>query len=100
MSTSVAFTFVIHARYVCQPPGFDTGTMVLSQPPSYVLNQLRASPLYSRMSLSGGQLLAPVSQNAGQVPRADGAWKSPLTSHSGNWSLTVTRSFEWIAPEW
>jgi hypothetical protein len=52
------------------------------------------------MSLSGGQLFTPVSQNAGQVPRAEGAWNSPFTSQLGNWSLTTTCGFAWIAPEW
>jgi len=52
------------------------------------------------MSLSGGQLLTAVSQNAGHAPRVDGAWKSPFTSQSGNRSLTTTCSSAWMAPEW
>lgn len=38
-----------------------------------VLNQLEVEPLNSRMSISGGQEVAPVSQKAGQVPRTVGA---------------------------
>ncbi len=52
------------------------------------------------MSLFGGQLLTPVSQNAGQVPAALGAWNSPLTSYSGNWLVTTIWFFACTAPEW
>src|SRR5688572_9177693 len=52
------------------------------------------------MSLSGGHEFAPVSQNAGHVPRVDGAWNSPRTSQFGNWSLTSTCCRACTAPEW
>lgn len=58
--------------------------------PSAVFDQFVVLPLNSRISLSGGQLKAPVAQNAGQVPGILGALKSPLNSQAGNWSLITT----------
>ena len=55
MVTSVAPDLAIQARYSCQLPGVETGTTVLDTSVELrkVLNQLRASPLNSRMSMRG-----------------------------------------------
>ena len=59
-----------------------------------VLNQLTLFPLNSRISISGGQVDAPVSQKAGQVPGLFGALNSPLISYSGYWSFINIYIFE------
>ena len=45
-----------------------------------VLNEISPEPFHSARSISGGHELTAVSQNAGQVPFATGAWKSPMKS--------------------